>query len=220
MDFLNDFLKEVSHHFQEDFLIFQEEMLRIKNQLVTVLKSDCIKLQEELRRVGVPRDKMFPHSVQVVSSSPVVTCETCRQAVSLEFAVTCCGCNQGTHAECHTQLVIGYRFYMKMCFCCTNYVRHLLRVVRGFEQRSFHTWREDEWFRIVLSAYRTGSALMETNNQALIVLQICLMDSLRNELYVWEVNPRLNPPSEPPRSALPPLRTPTEDADPSPTGLL
>ena len=65
MDFLNDFLKEVSHHFQEDFLIFQEEMLRIKNQLVTVLKSDCIKLQEELRRVGEPRDKMFPHSVQV-----------------------------------------------------------------------------------------------------------------------------------------------------------
>ena len=50
------------------------------------------------------------------SSSPVVTCETCRQAVSLEFAVTCCGCNQGTHAECHTQLVIGDRFYMKMCF--------------------------------------------------------------------------------------------------------
>ena len=46
------------------------------------------------------------------------------------------------------------------------------------------------------------------------------MDSLRNELYVWEVNPRVDPPSEPPRSALPPLRTPTEEAGPSPTGLL
>ena len=29
------------------------------------------------------------------SSSPVVTCETCRQAVSEEFAVKCSGCNYG-----------------------------------------------------------------------------------------------------------------------------
>ena len=69
MDYLSDFLKEashqVSHHFQEDFLISREEMLRIKDQLQKVLKSDCIKLQGELRRVGEPRDKVFPHSVQV-----------------------------------------------------------------------------------------------------------------------------------------------------------
>ena len=69
MDFLNNFLKEASHqvsyHFQEDFLISQEEMLRIKDQLEKVLKSDCIKLQGELRRVGEPRDKVFLHSVQV-----------------------------------------------------------------------------------------------------------------------------------------------------------
>ena len=39
--------------------------------------------------------------------SPEVTCETCKQAVSLEFAVTCCGCNQDAHAGCHTTLVIG-----------------------------------------------------------------------------------------------------------------
>ena len=48
MDYLNDFLKEASHqvsdNFQEDFLISREEMLRIKDQLETVLKSDCIKL--------------------------------------------------------------------------------------------------------------------------------------------------------------------------------
>ena len=70
MDYLNDFLKQashrVSHLFQEDFLISREEKLRIKDQRQEVLKSDCIKLQGELRRVGVPRDKMFPHSVQVV----------------------------------------------------------------------------------------------------------------------------------------------------------
>ena len=93
------------------------------------------------------------------SSSPVVTCETCRQAVSLEFAVTCCGCNQDAHAMCHSTLVIGERFHMKMCFCCTNHVRHLLRVSRGLGQRSFHTWREDEWFLIVLNAFRSASSM-------------------------------------------------------------
>ena len=69
MDYLNDFLKEASHqvsyHFQEDFLISRENMVRVKDQLEKVLKSDCIKLQGELRRVGEPRDKVFLHSVQV-----------------------------------------------------------------------------------------------------------------------------------------------------------
>ena len=69
MHHLNDFLKEASHqvsyHFQEDFLISREEMLRIKDQLQKVLKSDCIKLQGELRRVGEPRYKVLPHNVQV-----------------------------------------------------------------------------------------------------------------------------------------------------------
>ena len=62
--------------------------------------------------------------------------------------------------------------------------------------------------------------MLETNNQALIVLQNYLLDSLRNELYVWEENPRVDPPPDFPRSASPPLRTPTEEAGPSPTGLL
>ena len=44
------------------------------------------------------------------SSSPIVTCETCRQAISLELAVKCSACKRGTHVECHTQLVIGSRF--------------------------------------------------------------------------------------------------------------
>ena len=116
---------------------------------------------------------------------PEAICETCKQAVSSELAVTCCGCNQDAHATCHSTLVIGERFHMKMCFCCTNHVRHLLRVSRGYEERSFHIWREDELFRTVLNAFRSASTMPVTKNQAFIVLQNFMMDSLRNDLYVW-----------------------------------
>ena len=84
----------------------------------------------------------------------------------------------------------------------------------------FHTWREDEWFRTVLNAFHSASTMPETTNQSLIVLQNFMMDSLRNDLYVWEVHPRLNPTSEFPRRDVPPPRTPTDDAGPSPNGLL
>ena len=142
----------------------------------------------------------------------VVTCETCRQTLSVRSAVQCSGCDSGTHAGCQTQGDI-------LCFICTNHVTHLRRIARAFEQRIFRTWREDEWFQTVLESSRTGSALSETDNQALIVLQNYLLNSLRNELYVWE-DPPLDPPPDPPQGAIPPPRTPTEEAGPSPSDLL
>ena len=154
MDFLNDLLKEVSHHFQEGFFDFTRR--DASNQ-----ESTGDGAQERLHQAtgrtasGRRTQGQYVSPQRPGTPSPEVTCETCKQAVSLEFAVTCCGCNQGTHTECHTTMVIGERFHMNMCFCCTNHVRHFLRVSRGFEQRSFHTWREDEWFRTVLNAYRS-----------------------------------------------------------------
>ena len=56
----------VSHRLQEGFMNQSEEIHRNKDQPVLVLKSNRIKLQEVLRRVGVPRDKKFRHNVQVV----------------------------------------------------------------------------------------------------------------------------------------------------------
>ena len=50
---------------QEGFLNQSGETHRNKDQLVLVLKSNRIKLQEVLRRFGVPRDKKFRHNVQV-----------------------------------------------------------------------------------------------------------------------------------------------------------
>ena len=115
---------------------------------------------------------------------PEAICETCKQAVPSECAVTCCGCNQDAHGMCHTTVVIEKRFHMKMCFCCEIHVKHLLRVSRGYEERPFHTWREDEWFRTVLNAFRSASTMPETTNQSLNILQNFMMDSLRNDLYV------------------------------------
>ena len=60
--------------------------------------------------------------------------------------------------------------------------------------------------------------MLATTNQALIVLQNFMMDSLRNDLYIWEVHPTQNLTSEFTRRDVPPPRTPTDDAGPSPIG--
>ena len=151
---------------------------------------------------------------------PDAICETCRQAVPSEVAVTCCGCNQHAHARCHETLIIGERFHMQMCMCCTNFVKHLLRISRAYEERSFLVWREDEWFRIILDAHLTGSTVPETTNQSLIVLQNYMLRSLQNNLYVWETHPRVSETLEAARRERPSLRSPTVDADPSPIGQL
>ena len=112
---------------------------------------------------------------------------------------------------CQSQLDIGDRFHAMMCFMCTNHVTHLLRIARAFEDRTFRTWREDEWLRTVLESNRTGSALSDTENQAVIELQDFLVNSLRKELYVW---------ADPPPATVPPPVTPTEGAGLSPFSLL
>ena len=61
---------------------------------------------------------------------PNAMCETCRQEVQREGAVTCRGCNQHAHLGCHETLTIGESFKMQMCMCCKNFVKHLLRIER------------------------------------------------------------------------------------------
>ena len=138
-------------------------------------------------------------------SVPNTICETCRQQVQREVAETCRGCNQHTHSGCHETLTIGETWNMQMCLCCTNHVKHLLRIVRASEDKSFRFWREEEWFRTVLDAHFGESIVPETTNDSLIMLQNFMLNALRDNLHVWQSHS---------------LRTPTAEADPSPTGLL
>ena len=94
---------------------------------------------------------------------------------------------------------------MQMCLCCTNHVKHLLRIVRASEDKSFRFWREEEWFRTILDAHFGESTVPETTNESLIMLQNFMLNALRDNLHVWQSHS---------------LRTPTAEADPSPTGLL
>ena len=94
---------------------------------------------------------------------------------------------------------------MQMCLCCTNHVKHLLRIVRAFEAKYFKSWREEEWFQTILDAHLGESTLPETTNESLITLQNFMLNALRDNLHVWQSHS---------------MRTPTADADPSPTGLL
>jgi len=94
---------------------------------------------------------------------------------------------------------------MQMCLCCTNHVEHLLRIVRASEDNSFRFWREEEWFRTILDAHFGESTVPETTNESLIMLQNFMLNALRDNLHVWQSHS---------------LRTPTAEADPSPTGLL
>ena len=171
------------------------ECLRSDDSRIAIRKgASCTKISSSYREncIGSANQGQSISPQHPGTPMPEATCETCKQAVSSEFAVMCCGCNQLGHAMCHSTLNIGERFYMKMCFCCTNHVMHLLRVSRGFE-RSFHSWREDEWFRTVLNAFRSASTMLETMSQALIVLQnfygsltewlVCLGGSSKTEPY-------------------------------------
>ena len=134
------------------------------------------------------------------------------------MAVKCCACNQNAHARCHETLTIGERFNMQMCMCCTNYVKHLLCIARAHEERSFRFWREEEWFRTILDAHLTGSTVPETTNQSLITLQNYMLNALRDNLHVWETHPVVSENVDPARRDRPSLRSPTVEADPSPTG--
>ena len=109
---------------------------------------------------------------------------------------------------------------MQMCMFCVKFLKHLLRISRAYEEQSFHTWREDEWFRTVLATNRTGATMPETTNKSLIVLQNYIWNSLQRDLYVWEERLGVIEISDDARSERPPIRTPTVDAEQSPIGQL
>ena len=131
-------------------------------------------------------------------------CETCQQPVDPVLANICRGCNQHAHLGCHETLTIGETWNMQMCMCCTHHVKHVLRIVRAVEARHYSSWREEEWFQTILDVHLGVAILPETTNESLITLQNFMLNALRDNLHVWQSHS---------------MRTPTTDADPSPTGL-
>ena len=126
---------------------------------------------------GVPgwRNRERSTSARRSGGPPVVImCETCMFQLPAHLAVSCCGCNKGTHEECQEHLDIGENFSVDLCFMCTRKVEHWMRIVRAAERRNFREWREDSWFRTIVEAASNNSPLGDTGHPVMNQLQYFL----------------------------------------------